>query len=681
MTRLSTWAQWQDRSRRGGGTPIPTAGSSLTSSDRRQPTVRRATDRTGFTDKPSCDSRQAFLRLSTSGNPPKTGLGRFDLDSTEHHPTPSGTFGRVEVITRESGEDAGGDKGWFGHHRRRTSSTASATSSSGNGGGRTSVDLAGEGKPGEVVEVRYFLTRDVVDVRNEVDDSTKSGNIWLPTKNFSVSSWASCDGARIDLLINKEARYHEHHFHLRQHDPRELRVSHHALDGFGAKTCRFIVSHLGQQVMERWVKINPASGKVDGPRMVSTIASSVVFSPEKNMVVNYGFFDSGMTRAKELYVYTSHYHKRWLGDLISANPRVREVPFTQLALAGAHDAGMLGEIDQKLLNFIHNGDVDIAMPLIAKALPFVQSLLSVLRTFKFETARILENMANTQKDSIKDQLTMGVRFFDFRPGYCLYDAAVGAQGYLHHQHAIVPGMPYVMFLITLLDFLVENPEEIIFFEIKSDDFAIGKTSLNEKTGLPTVLTMIPTLEELGAALEEARTCASTSSARDIVIGNPTDLRRSIGDLIDSNTRLIIADRVHFPDDWERADSYSHEAYDTDEPARVEAALKLTYAAAITRAAKKESPAATIYQLQATPTAQIWADVGASLSFSDASSLLVWSKARMDRVTYKWIDDTTFIEPGNVIFLNDFVDGALVEQALEKSQERCDIWLAKYGSKN
>ncbi|KAL8276095.1 hypothetical protein RQP46_011510 [Phenoliferia psychrophenolica] len=624
--------------------------------------VLRPPPANSMTARPYRIHGQAFLRLSTSGNEPKTGLGRFDLDSSKDKPTPSGSFGRVEFVYRDS--EPGAASHFFGRHHRRASSADSRESHE------------EEGESGEVVEVKYILTSDVIEVVNDVDDGTKSGNIWLPTKNLSVSSWVSCDAARIELLINKEARYHEHHA-LSIH-PKELRTTHHALDGMSSKTCFMMVSHEGERIFDRWVKINPALGAATGPRLVSTRLSTVIFDQTREMTINVGFFDAGVTRAKELYIYASHCKKTWLGDLIAENPLIRQVPFSQLALAGAHDAGMLGDIDSRLLQFIKDGDVHDDVGVIAKALPFVQTLLSVLKTFNFRTARILENMANTQKDSIPDQLAMGVRFFDFRPGYCLYDSVSGLQGELHHQHAIVPGEPYLMFLIHVLNFLGENPSEIVFFEIKSDGFAILTSSIDPATGKPRVITMVPTLEELEATFQRARTSAGSEAARAVVVGSPEDLERPIGELLNENRRLIIADRVHFPDAWPRADSYSHEAYDTDDPQKVMAALKTTYDAAASRAAKKEGPAATIYQLQATPTAQIWADVGASLSYSEASSLLVWSKCRMDRVTYSWIAGLTFIDAGNVIFLNDFVDGALVEHAVEKTKERCTIWLAKRG---
>jgi hypothetical protein len=130
-----------------------------------------------------------------------------------------------------------------------------------------------------------------------------------------------------------------------------------------------------------------------------------------------------------------------------------------------------------------------------------------------------------------------------------------------------------MFLIHVLNFLGENPTEIVFFEvrphalrhslfltpipqIKSDGFAILRDSFDAKSGKTRVVTMVPTLAELDATLERARVGAGSAAAREVVVGTPADLGRSIGELLESNTRLIVANRVHFPDDWARADSYS-----------------------------------------------------------------------------------------------------------------------------
>jgi hypothetical protein len=42
------------------------------------------------------------------------------------------------------------------------------------------------------------------------------------------------------------------------------------------------------------------------------------------------------------------------------------------------------------------------------------------------------------------------------------------------------------------------------------------------------------------------------------------------------------------------------------------------------------------------------------------------------VRYPWIANNKFIEDGNVVFVNDFVDGVLVEHCVEKSRERAGL---------
>lgn len=48
------------------------------------------------------------------------------------------------------------------------------------------------------------------------------------------------------------------------------------------------------------------------------------------------------TGTAKIYIYASRLQARWLGDMIEQNPHVKDVPFEKLALAGSHDAGMIG---------------------------------------------------------------------------------------------------------------------------------------------------------------------------------------------------------------------------------------------------------------------------------------------------------------------------------------------------
>ncbi|GAA6039540.1 hypothetical protein JCM8097_008378 [Rhodosporidiobolus ruineniae] len=505
-----------------------------------------------------------------------------------------------------------------------------------------------------------------------------------------------------------------------------LRTSKHVLEGLGWESC-FLHVRRGREVLfERTVRVRPLDGSTIGAAVVSTVDTPAVFHPELDLAISYGFFDSGLARAKQMYIYVARRHTAWLAQLVEEDPRVLEVPFERMALAGSHDAGMLGTIQPELLDFLSrsstrsrspNDDGD-DLPPLARALPLVRLLLSLLSTFGVAASRMLSNLSMTQKDSIRGQLGMGVRFFDFRPGFSLplvLDPSARALGsaaldptQLRHQHSIVPGVSYVMFLVDVLAFLAENEGEVVVVELKDDGFPFRNdvypdppspssfASSPSPSPVPLVLSMTPTTAHLSAALSAAR-ASSTLAAREITIGSARDLKKTVGELLQSNTRLIIVDRVHEEergkrDRWDRADSYTHDLYDTDDPTRVLSALNLAHEQAVARAAQarrnldeerdeeegktEKPPTGTIYQLQATPTAQIWSDIGPSLSFSDASSLLVWSKARMDRVTYPWLAGRGFFDDGLVVFLNDFVDPSQVELALEKTRERVAVWLAK-----
>ncbi|GAA5866090.1 hypothetical protein JCM1840_003403 [Sporobolomyces johnsonii] len=658
---------------------------------------------------------QLYLRLSTTGSA-RAALGRFDLDSCTDQPMPSGHCGRVEVVRQPTLMSSIG----VGPGSLSRSSTESTRVSPGI------VDLVEADRKdiavekGEVVEVRYVLTPDVAELRNVVDDSTKEGGSWfVPSKGVVVSSWVSVEGITLSLIMNKEARYHEHYLHdeddlplrpprpisfaslhtttsntslrttksastlrsVLKHPPHEhaMRTSHHVLDGFDYRSCFLHVRSGKEVLLERAVKINPLDGSTQvafiGKGVVSTVDTPAVFRQDHSLTISYGFFDSGIARSKQMYVYASRKLSKWLGDLVSLDERVLEVPFEKVALAGSHDCGMLGRLNPELLAFLDRGKGD-EIPAVARALPLVRVLLGLLSTFGVRGHRILSNLAMTQKDSIKSQLEMAsLRTLAF------FDIVDETKGEIRHQHSIVPGVGYEIFLIDILAFLSDNTSEIVVVELKSDGFPFT-TDLYDESDPPklTAISMVPTVEALAAALHNAKS-SSPLAAREIEVGSAQDLGAPIGELLRNNRRLIIIDRVHelereAEDRWDRADSYTHDSYDTDDPLKILAALNVAYDDATTRAARKVSPLSTIYQLQATPTAQIWADIGASLTYSDASSLLVWSKARMDRVTYPWLATKAFIEPGLVVFLNDFVDGCLVEHALEKTKERVNLFLLK-----
>lgn len=134
---------------------------------------------------------------------------------------------------------------------------------------------------------------------------------------------------------------------------------------------------------------------------------------------------------------------------------------------------------------------------------------------------------------------LGVRFFDFRPGYNFYDAVKAEKKEIRHQHAIVPGEEYVSFLTSILRFLAKNRCEIVLVELKKDGFVLPEDKF-DKEGKRVAISMIPSVQELQACLDQACVAAGGS---DIRVGGAGDLDTSVGQLIERQTRLIIVDRV------------------------------------------------------------------------------------------------------------------------------------------
>ncbi|KAM0791848.1 hypothetical protein ACM66B_004105 [Microbotryomycetes sp. NB124-2] len=567
---------------------------------------------------------QAFVQLDRKGVEVAT-LGRADLDSTKDNSQSSGAVGRVEID----------------NSNRR---------------------------------VQFFVDEEVAKTDNVVDDATKKASLVKLGKGIQINTYVSLYKTKASVIAGREARYHEY---TPPQPPSRLgviRASTHEIEGTKSKTAGVWVEHDGQPWFDGHVKMHPVTGITRGKGLNSTAESTAIFAEQG--VISYGFHDAGSARRNQLYAYVTPRLENWLGDLIGNDPAWNKVSFCKLALPGSHDAGMYGPLHGGLIALIQEGHFGHALKsgLITNiASPVVRGLVDLLESFKLSPNRVLANMALTQKDTIESQLRIGVRFFDFRPGWCFHDVIHTQREKLYHQHAIVPGCTYESFLTSVLNFLATHPKEIVVVELKDDGFAIKSDRYHEDKLV--VYTMVPTEEELAQDMQRAREATTAPGARDIVVGDASDMAKSIGEIIGSNRRLLLIDRVHHPEQWQRNDSYDHVAYNTDEPAPIIAALEKTLAESSKpepAQAEGKAPRGCIYQLQGTPTSDLMDDLKASLTYSDSSSLLTYIKPKMDRVTYPWLATHDFHEPGNIVLLQDFVEGVLVEHAIDISRRRAGL---------
>lgn len=259
------------------------------------------------------------------------------------------------------------------------------------------------------------------------------------------------------------------------------------------------------------------------------------------------------------------------------------------------------------------------------------------------------NLSFTQKDDIATMLNLGVRYLDFRPGYCYKDLIPG----LFHQHSFIPGYPFSSFLDDVFTWLQAHPREIVVVSLGYSGFAEG--------GMRPSFTTVR--DEIAAAQQR-------TGAGGILHGNKDDLATSLKMLLQQNKRIIFLNRLKELDHASAYDSYSDEAYQTAQVSSIIKALeKMT-------AAGQAGHDYTILQLQGTATAAGGGTgAGAILTASDASSPLLSTKAAFDHVTYPWVKDNVprnLLPTQLLVLLNDFADNALTEYAIDLSRRRAGV---------
>lgn len=385
-----------------------------------------------------------------------------------------------------------------------------------------------------------------------------------------------------------------------------------------------------------WVESNPLDGSIDEGNMKKMMKTPARIYPGQ-CAITYGFYDAGMGEKHQFFYYVTKDFTSWMGDFAKNNHEVKDLPLSTFVLPGAHDAGMCVDISDLFIAAIKAGDF-LASEVISALLGRWIRILNALVFAVADTKRGIRNVSVTQKDRPYDQLRLGARWFDFRPGYNVWNPT---DKNLYHQHALVPGIAFKEFLADVVRFLKENPTEIVSVGIKYSGMALDS--------------MKPKKEKVYKDIDKALEGSGISR------GDETDFHTTYGTLLGENKRLLIVYKPSFTDLYDKYE----DNYNTQKPGPVLEVLKLTK-----EKAKPEK--ATVFQLQATATLDY---IDSALSFvtrSDASSVLLSTKGKMDHGTYNWLQDNMFdgsCMGNSVIFLNDFVDNALTWHAMKATKAR------------
>lgn len=424
----------------------------------------------------------------------------------------------------------------------------------------------------------------------------------------------------------------------------------------------------------KYAEINPYTGNLRDTNLGNMLDTHPIIADD--YIISYGFSDTGMNKSDQAYMYVTKNQSDWMGELLSAHKILTKQPFKVFAIPGSHDAGMFTGINSDAeANALIKGLIDkyvtteqlekvlkVAIPGEIAA-PFVKALAQLVFMADASTSmirRAMINLAYTQKDDITTQLVLGSRWFDFRPGY----NAVNNDGILRHQHMFIPGYEFENFLNDVVSFLDTHKNEIVVVSINYNGFMEDY--------------MIPKADIVNGLISKA---LEKSTSKIKIIG-PEGLDTPIESLISDNKRLVIIAQDKFKTENDQLgnyfrNSYSDDAYATDNPESIIGALENTI-----NTPKEAKIKGTNLQLQGTYTNKIFSSttdiLSTFLSLSDATSPLLYTKAKFDCATYKWIlqninnPKLNVDNSGLIIFLNDFVDSLIVNRAAALIRNRCSL---------
>jgi hypothetical protein len=257
---------------------------------------------------------------------------------------------------------------------------------------------------------------------------------------------------------------------------------------------------------------------------------------------------------------------------------------------------------------------------------------------------IVSGLAITQKDTLETILRIGTRYFEFRPAY-LHNAIRGnppIPDIPYFSHSAIPGMAYPQFLHDVIKFLLENPDEIVVVQNRWD-------------GVPGDCVR-PDDDELGRMLHEA--LAATNGELDV--GSREDMERAtITEIRNAKKRLIV---------FRDSDSYS--TYTDEGNATLNGDTIVAQFNEITPERQNGKPFTNL-QCQATATNIPDVVAYSVLAANAASSCILATKPMCDSKTLPWIKENGGrLHPDQlVVVMNDFIDGATADVAIEWSRKR------------
>jgi hypothetical protein len=469
----------------------------------------------------------------------------------------------------------------------------------------------------------------------------------MPSKGVQVYSYICVPDVQIEFSVPGETITKQD---TNQFGNDHLEVDKKHIGGFRfTGQFNFKVIRNGEVLTTQWVDVNTMTGNVEKGTMEQMFDQQSIVN--NDLIITYSFYDAGngqvgLPDSHQCYVVVSPNRSNWMGEIAPPGSDKGNKPFWRFVLPAAHDIGM---------NSMETPDT-----LVQKAgAPFVNILKYSNNIFSriadgatsgIITAiapNIISGLAITQKDRVDTILSIGARYFEFRPAR-IHDQVRGYEcvaDEFYFTHGPIPGMMYKIFLNEVVAFLTSYTAEIVVVQLRFD-------------GVPNECCR-PSDEDLDNINRDALEQSNGS----INIGNLEDMQQSsIAQLRDCGKRLIILREVP------SLSSYTDEANATlDGDSIVNEFNNLN-------TDRQNGNVFTNLQCQATATNIRDVVIYSALSADVSNSCILATKPICDIKTLPWIRDNALDRlqaEQNLVIMNDFFDGATADVAIELSNRRLD----------
>ncbi|KAK1757754.1 PLC-like phosphodiesterase [Echria macrotheca] len=471
----------------------------------------------------------------------------------------------------------------------------------------------------------------------------------MPSKGVQIFTYIGVPGVSIELSVPKQTVKVDQ---VNQFWSGSLEVDLRAITGFLNTKGRFTfkVFRNGAQLTEQWVEVNALTGDASGGTMDTIANTPSIFAGDA--VITYGLYEAGpghdvLPNRHQCYITVTFNHADWMRAVAPPGSPQENKPFGRLVLPSAHDVGMNSmENSDKVLQKV-GGAIVGTMIRNDRILKEITDAVSG-PAINLIAPNIIYSLAITQKDSLETMLAIGARYFEYRPAHC--HAAIIPTGALpdrlYFQHAAIPGMPYDAFLRGVVSFLLAHPTEIIVVQLRWD-------------GVPAECKR-PDDNEQRQYLDEALRAANGQ----LVVGGLDDMRQStIGQLRANKKRLIVMVNV------DSLSTYTDEGNATLNGDSIVAAFPR-----LLTPDNERGKAFINIQCQATATNIPKAVAYSVLEASTTTSCILSTKGVCDSKTLPWCRDNVLRTCGTeqvVVMMNDFIDGATADVAVQLSKQRLD----------